>query len=80
MFGKAEAELMDDIYSALYEYEGKENMHDKTRSDELVAMFDENIKTDEDFRQSVQEIVKARGDMIISDREAAAFMLMWSFA
>ena len=64
MFGKAEAELMDDIYSALYEYEGN----------------DEYMETDEDFRQSVQEIVKARGDLITSDREAAAFMLMWEFA
>lgn len=80
MFGKAEAELMDDIYSALYEYEGKENMHDKMRSDNLVGAFDEYMETDEDFRQSVQEIVKARGDLITSDREAAAFMLMWEFA
>ena len=80
MFGKAEAELMDDIYSALYEYEGKKNMHDKMRSDNLVGAFDEYMETDEDFRQSVQEIVKARGDLITSDREAAAFMLMWNFA
>lgn len=80
MFGKAEAELMDDIYSALYKYEGKENMHDKMRSDNLVGAFDEYMETDEDFRQSVQEIVKARGDLITSDREAAAFMLMWEFA
>lgn len=80
MFGKAEAELMDDIYSALYDYEGKENMHDEMRSDNLVGAFDEYMETDEDFRQSVQEIVKARGDLITSDREAAAFMLMWNFA
>ena len=80
MFGKAEAELMNDIYSALYEYECKENHHDETRSSELVDRFDELMHTDSDFVDSVREVAQARQDLIMSDREAAAFMLMWEFA
>ena len=77
MFGKAEAELMDDIYNALYKYQEKDNHGD--RMEELAVMFDDNMKTDDEFKELVEQIDKCRGDLIMSDREAAAFMLMYAF-
>ncbi len=79
MYGKAEVKLMDDIYKALYDYEGTSNYHDAERSSELACIFDENMETSDEFKELVNQFVKVRGDYISSDREAVAFMLMYAF-
>jgi len=53
-------------YSFLYD-----NSNNVAGYDEAVTAFDRFIKTNGDF---VGEFVKYRGDLITSDREAAAFM------
>jgi hypothetical protein len=38
----------------------------------FAGMFDDSMKTDPDFKQTMKELVEYREDFISSDREAAA--------
>lgn len=52
-------------YNFLYDHDRVAGM------DEAVEAFDKFVKGHEDF---IREFIKYRGDLISSDREAAAFM------
>ena len=76
--GKAEVKLMSKIYDGLYDYESeREWAH--FRVEELAEQFDELMKGDEDFHDDVIEFVKCRGDALTSDRECAAYMVMYEY-
>lgn len=61
----------DLAYSMLYEGDVHFGLVDYGN---VVAKFDE-LMADEDFKSEVRDFVEYRGDIISSDREAAAFVL-----
>lgn len=58
----------NDLYKVLYDA-------DFTSSFILCNVFDELMK-DEDFAEEVRKFVMFRGDVLSSDREVAAYLLM----
>lgn len=77
--GNAEVKLFNAIYSGLYDYEA-ESKQAHLRVEELAEQFDEYVKDNtDDIRDAVKEFNSIRQDFISSDREAAAFMVMYEY-
>ena len=63
-------ERFDKEYEFLYE-----NRDNLAGYDEAVTAFDQHLKNDS-FKKILKEFIIYRGDIISSDREAAAYMFM----
>ena len=63
-------ERFDKEYEFLYE-----NRDNVAGYDEAVTAFDQHLKNDS-FKKILKEFIIYRGDIISSDREAAAYMFM----
>lgn len=77
--GKAEVKFFEKIYEGLYDYEA-ENESAHYRIEELAEQFDEYMEDNtDDIRNEVEEFNRVRQDLITSDREAAAFMILYEY-
>lgn len=80
---KAEVKFFEAIYSALYDFEVEydtDGYHgEHARIEELAEQFDDYLHDNEMFKEDVDTFNKARGDLIMSDREAAAYMIMYEY-
>lgn len=65
-------------YKYLYDQETTENAAViYMLENPYIDNFDDNLKTDPDFKNLVSKFNKYRQDIISSDREAAAFMIAY---
>lgn len=69
-------EQFNRTYQCLYDHDDDDELQTIARV--LISTFDELSKDNKQFAELVAEFVKKREDLISSDRECAAFMLVFS--
>lgn len=63
--------MFGEIYNYLYD---NDNEYTAITQSILCDLFEEKINREESFKKTVREFVKAREDVLTSDREIAAFI------
>lgn len=67
------------LFNSLYDYfyETESNGYDCPLENCLNNLFDYLLKNNQEFKDEINAFNKARQDIIISDREAQAYMCMY---